>query len=136
MHIIGQKTFVIETRAPKPGTFSNKLQDSDEGPVVVPDVEPEYEYLWFMGVGLHPDALLKGIAQPMNMWTPYPEQATRYKDIDEAAAVNEMILGKTAGGNVIDWDLCHKAEGRQIIVPVGDIEISKSNTGIDGKGRL
>ena len=136
MHIIGQKTFVIETRAPKPGTFSNKLQDSDEGPVVVPDKEAEYEYLWFMGVGLHPDALQRGVTIPMNMWTPYPDQATRYKDRDEATIVNEKILGATAGGVVIDWDLCHKAEGRQIIVPVGGIELSKSKTGIDGTGKL
>jgi hypothetical protein len=132
MHIIGQHSFVIETRLPK-GPGLNEVRDG----LVVPVEEPEYEYMWFAGVGLHPEMAAKGQILFMNIWTPYPEQAARYKDKDEADAVNDKILTKVAGGYVIDYELSHWREGRQVVVPVfGTIQGGKSNAGIDERGRL
>lgn len=130
MIIIGKETYVIEAKLPL--SFSNKLQDSDEGPVVVPDGPTKYEYQWFCGVGLNPYYLAKGVQLPMNIWSPYPEQAFQYKDKEDAEAVNKYILGESGGGSVLPWSKCHKAMGRQIIVPVGDIVLSKPNK--DGRG--
>lgn len=129
MHIINEMRFVIETKAPK--NAKNKTIQTDEGPTIVPDGETEYEYLWFAGVGAHPS--LPGVVGAV--WTPYPDQAAKYKDKDEANIVNQKILGAQAGGVVLSWDTCHKAEGRQIIVPVDAAQVkeAESLSGIKGK---
>lgn len=136
MILIGKNEFVIETSVPT-GQFKNKTIMSDEGPVTVPSEDPEYEYLWFAGVGLHPGMLAKGKAVPMNIWTPYPEQAARYKDKDEADLVNQKVLGIQSGGYVISYELSHWREGRQVVVPIAmDIFGAESKAGIDEEGRL
>lgn len=125
MHIIGKKTFVIEISLPK--KQSAKVVDG----ITVKDQELVYEYMWFSGVGLDPQTG----SMPMNIWTPYPEQAIRYKDRDEAQLVNNLILPES-GGKVLEWDECNKAEGRTVIIPVsGAIATAISKPGIDGTGR-
>lgn len=137
MKVIGNSRFIIETSAPT-GKFKNKQIDGfdDDGKpckLTVPLEEPEYEYLWFCGMGLYPD-------NPKVMgavWSPYPAQAFQYKDRDEATIVNEKILGPEAGGNVYEVNASHWREGRQVIVPVdaGDVVEGISRSGIKG-GRL
>jgi hypothetical protein len=136
MHIIGKSRFVIETHVPT-GRFKNKTIDSDEGPILVPSEDPEYEWMWFAGVGLHPEMLKSGKAVPMNIWTPYPEQAAVYKDRDEADLVNKMVLGEVSGGVVSEWEVSHWREGRQVIVPI-PVEVigAPSRAGINEEGRL
>lgn len=135
MRIINKTTFVIETLSPT-GKFKNKevLNEKTGEMETHPDGEPEREYMWFAGIGRHPqNQKLVGA-----VWTPYPEQAFRYKDKGEADIVNSLVLGPDAGGSVLSWESCHKAEGRQIIVPIigaAMIQEGVSNSGIKG-GRI
>lgn len=129
MHIIGKDTFVIETRVPVNAKTKRVWNKEHARMEIVPDGEPEYEYMWFCGMGAHPtNPNVLGA-----VWSPYPSQGHQYKNKDEADAVNEIILGKQAGGYVLSWKKCHKAEGRQIVVPI-DAAVAKavSKSGIDG----
>lgn len=137
MYLIGKDQFVIETYAPAGKAINKTVIDENTGEkITVPSGEQQYEWLWFCGVGLHPSSIQSAPVWG-NVWSPYPEQAAMYKNKDEAEAVNKQILGPTAGGIVSTWECCHKAEGRQIIIPVdASIMAGKSKSGIDGEGKL
>lgn len=133
MNIVGIHRFVIETHMPT-GKFLNKEidgHDEDGKPckLTVPSSEPEYEWMWFCGIGQHPanPKLLGAI------WSPYPTQGFQYKDKDEADMVNLRVLGPDAGGIVVEVSKSHWQEGRQIIVPVeGAVVEALSKSGING----
>lgn len=125
MNILHKRRFVIETKVPK--TFANKQIMTDHGPTTVPvEEQTTYEYMWFAGIGVSPAQqarILKQVATgarpepplPMNMWTPYPAQAAVYAERDLAEWVLNGPMGGMSGGYVIEWELSHHLEGRQII---------------------
>ena len=135
-NILKKRSFVIETKLPI--KFTNKtVVDDNLGPVTVPGEPTEYEYNWFAGVGANPQIMReRGIVIPMNLWSPYPEQAAKYS-YEDALAVHQIILGNDSGAWVVEWDKSHHKEGKQIIIPITTAEASiilgASSKGIDGK---
>jgi hypothetical protein len=136
MIILGKRRFVIQVNTPK-GPGKNIV--NEEG-LTVPDPNHkiEYEYLWFAGVGLNPQMLAKGKSVPMNIWTPYPAQAHEYADRDDAVAVNEKVLGKQAGANVVEVGTpeCMYHLGRSVIIPVdAEVLAGQALTGLKGRDK-
>lgn len=119
MQPIKKRSFVIETKLPV--KFVNKkIIDDNLGEIVVPDSEHpvEYEYAWFGGVCAEPNVYFStGVVIPMNLWSPYPDQAIRYSK-DDADAVWEIILGKDSSCYVVEERKSHLAEGRKIMIPI------------------
>lgn len=143
MHIIGKNRFVIEVALP--AEFKNisvplEGQFNDDGTQMFeirpdPNVVTRYEYLWYCGMGLLPDSVGEDkatgkmkIPLPMHVWSPYFEQCIKYKDKDDADAVNKHVLGDE-GGVVYEQNASHYLEGKQVVVPVtGHSRLNVSDT--------